>query len=68
LEHHRHPSLSYVDLDDADVALMEILSEPDLRAPRRRAMPALYCGCRRTNWCGEFAYLMAKDVRHALLT
>jgi aspartyl-tRNA(Asn)/glutamyl-tRNA(Gln) amidotransferase subunit B len=30
--HDRHPSLSYVDLNRAGIALMEIVSEPDLRS------------------------------------
>src|SRR5215471_15453067 len=30
--HDQHPNLSYVDLDRAGVALMEIVSEPDLRS------------------------------------
>jgi len=31
--HDQHPSLSYVDLNRAGIALMEIVSEPDLRSP-----------------------------------
>jgi aspartyl-tRNA(Asn)/glutamyl-tRNA(Gln) amidotransferase subunit B len=31
--HDRHPSKSYIDLNRAGVALMEIVSEPDLRSP-----------------------------------
>ncbi|MBV9782549.1 MAG: Asp-tRNA(Asn)/Glu-tRNA(Gln) amidotransferase subunit GatB, partial [Acidisphaera sp.] len=31
--HDQHPSLSYIDLNRAGVALMEIVSEPDLRSP-----------------------------------
>jgi len=31
--HDRHPELSYVDLNRAGVALMEIVSKPDLRSP-----------------------------------
>ncbi len=32
--HERHPTLSYVDLNRAGVALMEIVSKPDLRSAR----------------------------------
>src|ERR1700726_4539472 len=31
--HDQHPTLSYVDLNRAGIALMEIVSEPDLRSP-----------------------------------
>jgi aspartyl-tRNA(Asn)/glutamyl-tRNA(Gln) amidotransferase subunit B len=31
--HDQHPALSYIDLNRAGVALMEIVSEPDLRSP-----------------------------------
>jgi aspartyl-tRNA(Asn)/glutamyl-tRNA(Gln) amidotransferase subunit B len=31
--HDQHPSLTYVDLNRAGIALMEIVSEPDLRSP-----------------------------------
>jgi aspartyl-tRNA(Asn)/glutamyl-tRNA(Gln) amidotransferase subunit B len=31
--HDRHPSVSFVDLNRAGIALMEIVSEPDLRSP-----------------------------------
>lgn len=35
--HDQHPSLTYVDLNRAGVALMEIVSEPDLRGPEDAA-------------------------------
>ena len=31
--HDQHPTKSYIDLNRADVALMEIVSEPDMRSP-----------------------------------
>src|SRR5579872_6397477 len=31
--HHQHPTKSYIDLNRAGVALMEIVSEPDIRSP-----------------------------------
>jgi len=35
--HDQHPSLTYVDLNRAGVALMEIVSKPDLRSPAEAA-------------------------------
>ncbi len=35
--HDQHPSLTYVDLNRAGIALMEIVSEPDLRSPDEAA-------------------------------
>ncbi len=35
--HDQHPSMTYVDLNRAGVALMEIVSEPDLRGPEDAA-------------------------------
>jgi aspartyl-tRNA(Asn)/glutamyl-tRNA(Gln) amidotransferase subunit B len=35
LLHDRHPSMSYVDLNRSGVALMEIVSKPDIRSPEQ---------------------------------
>ena len=44
--HDQDPTRSFIDLNRAGVALMEIVSEPDLRSPRR---PARTCGnCARS--------------------
>src|SRR5690348_6547344 len=36
--HDQHPSLSFVDLNRAGIALMEIVSEPDLRSPEEAGL------------------------------
>ncbi|MSO77345.1 MAG: Asp-tRNA(Asn)/Glu-tRNA(Gln) amidotransferase subunit GatB [Alphaproteobacteria bacterium] len=36
--HDRHPTLTFVDLNRSGVALMEIVSEPDMRAPEEAAL------------------------------
>jgi hypothetical protein len=35
LMHDQHPTMSYVDLNRSGVALMEIVSRPDMRSPPR---------------------------------
>jgi aspartyl-tRNA(Asn)/glutamyl-tRNA(Gln) amidotransferase subunit B len=39
LMHDQHPTMSYVDLNRSGVALMEIVSRPDMRSRRGRGLP-----------------------------
>jgi len=44
LMHDQHATMSYVDLNRCGVALMEIVSRPDMRSPRKQALTSASCG------------------------